>query len=96
LYTHAKIAEVHVTGLPDARLGETVLAWIKLKTGENATPEEIKEFCKGRIAHFKIPETIRFVESFPTTLSGKIQKFKIRESEIAARGLERAAEVKTA
>jgi fatty-acyl-CoA synthase len=96
LYTHAKIAEVHVTGLPDERLGETVLAWIKLKTGEMATPEEIREYCKGRIAHFKIPETIRFVEAFPMTLSGKIQKFKIRESEIEARGLEGAAEVKTA
>jgi fatty-acyl-CoA synthase len=96
LYTHPKIAEVHVTGLPDERLGEMVLAWIKLKTGETATLEEIKEFCRGRIAHFKIPEAIRFVEAFPTTLSGKIQKFKIRESEIEARGLERAARVETA
>ena len=96
LYTHPKIAEVHVTGLPDERLGETVLAWIKLKTGEMSTPEEIKEFCKGRIAHFKIPEAIRFVDAFPTTLSGKIQKFKIRESEIEARGLEGVAQVKTA
>jgi fatty-acyl-CoA synthase len=67
-----------------------------LKTGETATLEEIKEFCRGRIAHFKIPEAIRFVEAFPTTLSGKIQKFKIRESEIEARGLERAARVETA
>jgi fatty-acyl-CoA synthase len=96
LYTHAKIAEVHVTGLPDDRLGETVLAWIKLRTGESMTPEEIKDFCRNRIAHFKIPEIVRFVDAFPTTLSGKIQKYKIRESEIAARGLERAAQIETA
>ncbi len=82
LYTNPKVAEVQVTGLPDERLGEAVLAWIKLKADETATPEEIKAFCKGQIAHFKIPEYIRFVDSFPTTLSGKIQKFKIRESEI--------------
>jgi fatty-acyl-CoA synthase len=96
LYTHTKVAEVHVTGLPDERLGETVLAWIKLKADESMTTEEVKEFCKGRIAHFKIPEIVRFVEAFPTTLSGKIQKYKIRESEIQARGLERAAQVETA
>ncbi len=96
LYTNPKIAEVHVTGLPDERLGEAVLAWIKLKAGHTATCEEIKSFCKGQIAHFKIPEYIRFVDGFPTTLSGKIQKFKIRESEIHDRGLEKAASVETA
>jgi fatty-acyl-CoA synthase len=96
LYTHPKIAEVHVTGLPDDRLGETVLAWIKLKAGESMTQEEVKEFCQGRIAHFKVPEMVRFVEAFPTTLSGKIQKYKIRESEIQARGLESVAQIETA
>jgi fatty-acyl-CoA synthase len=96
LYTHPKIAEVHVTGLPNERLGESVLAWIKLKTGEAATAEEIKAFCQGKIAHFKIPENIRFVDSFPTTHSGKIQKYKIRESEVLALGLERVAQVETA
>ncbi len=96
LYTHPKIAEVHITGLPDERLGEVVLAWIKLKPGQTATAEEIQEFCRGKIAHFKVPEYIRFVDSFPTTLSGKIQKFKIRESEIHIRGLEHAASIETA
>jgi fatty-acyl-CoA synthase len=96
LYTHPNIAEVHVTGLPDERLGETVLAWIKLKAGASLTPEDVKAFCQGRIAHFKIPETVRFVDAFPTTLSGKIQKYKIRESEIKAQGLERAAQIETA
>jgi fatty-acyl-CoA synthase len=82
LYTHPKIAEIQVTGIPDERLGEIVVAWIRLKTGETATAEEIRAFCAGRIASFKIPERIRFVDSFPTTLSGKIQKFRMREIEM--------------
>jgi fatty-acyl-CoA synthase len=96
LYTHPKIAEIHVTGLPDERLGEIVLAWIRLRPGETATEEEIRGFCQARIAHFKIPQAIRFVDSFPTTLSGKIQKFRIREIELRERGLEAAARIETA
>jgi fatty-acyl-CoA synthase len=96
LYAHPKIAEVHVTGLPDERLGEIVLAWVRLKAGETATEEEIREFCRGRIAHFKVPQAVRFVNSFPTTLSGKIQKFRIREIELRERGLEAAARIETA
>jgi fatty-acyl-CoA synthase len=96
LYTHPKVAEVQVTGLPDERLGETVLAWVKLNAGETGTAEEIQEFCKGRIAHYKIPQYVRFVTAFPTTLSGKIQKYKIREIEVQERGLEKAAGIETA
>jgi fatty-acyl-CoA synthase len=96
LYTHAKIAEVQITGLPHECLGEVVLAWIRLKPGETATAEEIREFCQGQIAKFKIPESIRFVDSFPTTLSGKIQKFRMREIEIHEQGLEKVARSKTA
>jgi fatty-acyl-CoA synthase len=96
LYTNPKIADVYVVGLPDLKLGETVLAWIKLKAGETATEEEIREFCRGRIAHFKTPQYIRFVDSFPMTVTGKVQKFRIREQEIRARGLEQAAKVETA
>lgn len=96
LYTHAKVAEVHITGLPHECFGEIVLAWIRLKPGETATPEEIREFCEGQIAKFKIPESIRFVDSFPTTLSGKIQKFRMREIEIREQGLESVAQSKTA
>lgn len=96
LYTHPKIAEAQVVGLPDARLGEVVLAWIRLKPGETATAEEIREYCRGKIAYFKIPEHIRFVDSFPMTLSGKVQKFRIREIEIAERGLESVARTATA
>ena len=85
LYEHPKIAEVAVVGLPDRKFGEIVLAWIRLVDGENATEEDIRDFCRGRIAYFKIPAHIRFVQSFPTTVSGKIQKFRIREIEVEAR-----------
>jgi len=96
LYLHPKIAEVQITGLPDARLGEIVLAWIRLKPGEICTAEEIRKYCEGRIAYCKIPESIRFVDSFPTTLSGKIQKYRMREIEIEALGLQAVASTKTA
>lgn len=96
LYTHPKIAEVQVTGLPNERMGEIVLAWIRLKPSETATAEEIRQFCEGKIAKFKIPESIRFVESFPATLSGKIQKFRMREMEIREQGLDEVARRGTA
>ncbi|HYM10800.1 MAG TPA: AMP-binding protein [Bryobacterales bacterium] len=96
LYSNPKIADVYVVGLPDLKLGETVLAWIKLKAGETTTEEEIREYCRSRIAHFKVPQYIRFVDSFPMTVTGKVQKFRIREQEIRARGLEHAAKVETA
>lgn len=82
LYSHPKVAEVQVVGLPDARLGETVLAWIRLKPGETATEDEIRRFCDGRIAYFKVPARIRFVDHFPMTVTGKVQKFRIREMEL--------------
>lgn len=96
LYTHPKVAEVQVVGLPHERLGEVVVAWIRLRTSETATDTEIRDFCRGKIAHFKIPEHIRFVDGFPTTVTGKIQKFKIREQEIRERGLESVAQTTTA
>src|SRR5579871_5274950 len=96
LRRHPKIADVYVTGLPDERLGESVLAWIKLKAGEGAAEEEIRDFCRGRIAHFKVPQYVRFVDSFPMTVSGKVQKFRMRDQEIEARGLGRAANIRTA
>jgi fatty-acyl-CoA synthase len=89
LYTHPKVDEVQVVGIPNARLGEIVAAWVRLRPGVEATEEEIREFCKGQIAYYKIPEHIRFVDEFPATLSGKIQKYKMREFEIEARGLQR-------
>ncbi len=96
LHTHPKIADVYIVGLPDAKLGETVLAWVQLKTGEQATVEEIRDFCKGKIAYFKVPQYVRFVESFPMTVSKKVQKFLIREQEIRERGLEAIAGQETA
>jgi fatty-acyl-CoA synthase len=95
-YTHPKVADVQVVGLPDLKYGETVLAWIRLKPGESATEEEMREFAKARIAHFKVPQYVRFVDEFPMTVTGKIQKYAIRQAEIRRLGLEKAAGVETA
>jgi len=88
LYTHPKVGEVQVIGIPNARLGEIVVAWIRVRPGTEATEQEIKDFCQGQIAYYKIPEHVRFVTEFPATLSGKIQKYRMREYEIEARGLQ--------
>ena len=96
LHTHPKINDVYVVGLPDERLGERVLAWIQLKTGEQVVEKEIRDYCQGKVAHFKIPDYMRFVDEFPMTVTGKVQKFLIREQEIKLRGLEKAAGVETA
>jgi fatty-acyl-CoA synthase len=96
LYTHPKVDEAQVVGIPNARLGEIVVAWVRLRPNIAATEEEIREFCKGQIAYYKIPEHIRFVDTFPATLSGKIQKYKMREFEIEARGLQDVADAATA
>jgi fatty-acyl-CoA synthase len=93
LYTHAAIADVQVIGVPDERYGEAVCAWVVLKEGADLDEAELKEFCRGKIARFKIPHYVRFVDSFPMTVTGKVQKFRMREVEIAERGL---AEVTTA
>ena len=96
LYTHPKIADVQVVGLPDVRLGETVGCWVRLKTGEQMTEDELRAWCRGKIAHFKVPQYIHFVDSFPMTVTGKIQKYRIREMEIERLGLHAAAKVETA
>jgi fatty-acyl-CoA synthase len=96
LHQHPKIADAYVTGLPDRRLGETVLAWIQVKAGETLSEREVREFCEGRVAHFKIPQFIRFVDSFPMTVTGKVQKYKMREIEVRERGLEGVARIETA
>ena len=95
-HTHPKVADVYVVGLPDERLGETVCAWIKLKQGETASEDEMRQFAKGRVAYFKIPQYIRFVDAFPMTITSKVQKYLIRDHEIRERGLERAAGIETA
>ncbi|HSY00677.1 MAG TPA: AMP-binding protein [Acidobacteriaceae bacterium] len=96
LYTHPGVAEAQVVGIPNARLGEVVCAWIRLRPGATSTEEELRAFCNDQIAYFKVPEYIRFVDEFPATLSGKIQKFKIREFEIEARNLQTEATTATA
>ena len=87
LYRHPKIQDVQVIGVPDPRYGEEICAWIQLHAGQSATPEEIREFCKGQIAHYKIPRYIEFVAEFPMTITGKIQKFVMREQTIGKLGL---------
>ena len=79
LHSHAKVQAVQVCGVPDSRYGEEVCAWIQLKPGCSAGEEEIREFCRGRIAHFKIPRYVRFVAAFPMTVTGKVQKYAMRE-----------------
>ena len=95
-YTHPAVADVQVVGVPDEKFGEVAAVWIRLKADASATEGEMREYCHGRIAHFKVPQYFRFVEGFPMTVTGKIQKFKIRETEIAERGLEKAAGIRTA
>jgi len=87
LYRHPAVQDVQVIGVPDAKYGEELCAWIVLRTGEVLTPEDIQAFCSGQIAHYKIPRHIRFVEGFPTTVTGKVQKFAMREAMIAQLGL---------
>jgi fatty-acyl-CoA synthase len=79
LLTHPKVAEVAVFGVPHESLGEEIMAWIKLHAGVTATKLEIREYCQGQISHFKIPKYIWFVKEFPLTVSGKMQKFRMRD-----------------
>lgn len=80
-FAHPGIAEIAVFGIPAERMGERVAAWVRLEEGARATPEELRAFAKGRMAHYKIPEVIRIVSGFPMTVTGKIQKFRMRETE---------------
>jgi fatty-acyl-CoA synthase len=96
LYEHPAVVEVQVVGIPDQRLGEEVLAWIKLKNGHSVTEDELCAFCRQCLAHFKVPRRWKFVDSFPTTVTGKIQKFKIREQAIEELGLQDVANIETA
>jgi fatty-acyl-CoA synthase len=96
LYTHPKISDVQVIGVPDAKYGEEIMAWIRLRDGEATNPEELRDYCRDNIAHYKIPRYIKFVEAFPTTVTGKVQKFIMREQSIRELGLESAAAITTA
>ncbi len=96
LYTHPKISDVQVIGVPDERFVEEVMAWVMLKPGESADAEEIREFCRGKIAHYKIPRYVKVTTEFPMTVTGKIQKFRMREMAVEELGLEAASKIETA
>jgi fatty-acyl-CoA synthase len=96
LYTHPKVSDVQVIGVPDERFVEEVMAWVMLRPGETADPEEIREFCRGKIAHYKIPRYVKVTTEFPMTVTGKIQKFRMREMAVEELGLQAASRIETA
>ncbi len=96
LYTHPQIADVQVIGVPDERFGEEVMAWVMLRPDAAATPDEIRDYCRGRIAHYKVPRYVKIADEFPMTVTGKIQKFRMRELAVEELGLQTAAAVETA
>ncbi|HET6411435.1 MAG TPA: AMP-binding protein [Anaeromyxobacter sp.] len=96
LYTVPGISDVQVIGVPDAKYGEELMAWVKLRPGATLTGEEIRAFCKGKIATYKIPRYYKFVDGFPMTVTGKVQKYKMREAAIQELGLQAAAAIETA
>ncbi|GHO52535.1 AMP-binding protein [Ktedonobacter robiniae] len=96
LYTHPQVSDVQVIGVPDERYGEEIAAWVKLKPGESVSQEDLRAFCLGKIAHYKIPRYIKFVDAYPMTISGKIQKYLMRQQAIAELGLQGVASIETA
>jgi len=96
LYTHPKVSDVQVIGVPDLKYGEEVCAWVRLREGQPATADEIRDYCRGKIATYKIPRYVHFTDEFPMTVTGKVQKFKMREISISELGLERVKHIETA
>ena len=96
LYGHPAVSDVQVIGVPDPRYGEELCAWVRVKEGQSVTGEQLRDWCRGRIATFKIPRYWRFVDAFPMTVTGKVQKFRMRETSIAELDLERASRIDTA
>ncbi len=96
LYTHPDVVDVQVIGVPDLRYGEEIMAWVVVRDGSGVTPDDVREHCRGRIAHFKVPRYVKFVADFPMTVTGKVQKYRLRELAVEELGLEAAANVRTA
>ena len=96
LYTHPDIEDVQVIGVPDARYGEELCAWVKVRPGSTLSAEQVRKFCTGKIAHYKIPRYVRVTDEFPMTVTGKVQKFKMRETSVSELGLAAAAATRTA
>jgi fatty-acyl-CoA synthase len=90
LYSHPSIADVQVIGVPDDRFGEELCAWVRVRQGATLSEDEVRDYCRSRLAHYKVPRYVRFVDEFPMTITGKIQKYKMREATIEALGLESA------
>jgi fatty-acyl-CoA synthase len=96
LHTHPAVSEAQVVGVPSRRYGEEVMAWVRVRAGAAVTSEELTKFCTGRIATFKIPRYWKFVPEFPTTVTGKVQKYKMKEAAIIELGLEDEASTRMA
>jgi fatty-acyl-CoA synthase len=96
LYSHPDIEDVQVIGVPDLRYGEEIMAWVRVREGASLDAEVIRQFCRDRIAHFKVPRYVKFVDDFPLTVTGKVQKYKMREQAVIELGLEEAASTRTA
>jgi fatty-acyl-CoA synthase len=96
LYTHEDVADVQVIGVPDARYGEELCAWVIVRAGASLDEDAVREYCRGRLAHFKVPRYVIFADEFPMTVTGKVQKFKMRETSIERLGLGEAAAVRSA
>ena len=97
LYTHPDVADVQVIGVPDPRYGEEVMAWVRLREGaEPLTAEGLREYCQGKLAHYKVPRYVKIVDEFPMTVTGKIRKIEMREVSVEELGLQDAAAVKNA
>ena len=96
LYQHPAVSDVQVVGVPDVRYGEELCAWVRLREGQQVTGDQLRAWCRGQIASFKIPRYWRFVDEFPMTVTGKVQKFKMRETSVTELGLESAAGTRTA
>jgi fatty-acyl-CoA synthase len=96
LYTHPDVSDVQVIGVPSERYGEEVMAWVKPREGASLSDAALADYCRGKIATYKIPRYWKFVDSFPMTVTGKIQKFKMRETAVSELGLDRAATIATA
>ena len=96
LYVHEEVEDVQVVGVPDSRYGEVVMAWVRLRPGATLEGEALRAWCRERMAHFKVPQHVKFVDEFPMTITGKVQKYKMREIAVEELGLEDAASARTA
>jgi fatty-acyl-CoA synthase len=96
LYTHPAIADAQIIGVPDEKYGEELMAWVQLVPGAELTEDELKDFCRDKIAHFKVPRYVRFVSEFPMTVTGKVRKVEMRDKSIADLGLQAVADTMTA